>query len=557
MEKEYILGDPLPDVIGTSMAFTYLKRELAPTQKWKLPSATIAMINGDWHKAMQEYRQWFRSWSYKRPWPSKVAGRFRCLGTWPKHYHNAKGYSQSYLPKYRNDSIAELYGWWEHMKLTPENIKEFKNLAMKQAGKKWLPWKNRQAEGYLFGNCGDYGSQGYNKRWGGAAAFKKHILATKAKGIMPILYTEGILADVCTEVGQKNGQKWGVVKKDGTYLWAYKMWNMCVDCPGWGRYLADTCERLLRDTACDGIRFDQFGHAGWVCYSKKHAHKFALPGHNAWIQAEADICRQVRKAMNRVDETAILMTEYPGHDVMSQYLDACISYDFYHHEESTSYQPVFTDLFRFYFPECKIYELTFRWHPKAFTSMIFSGLALFGSYSEEQQALLKENAQAFDSVDITPLIPTLARKVYVNRFQGKDKTIYTILNTNKNTVKEDLMNIPLPGNYHVVNVINGTEISTQRNSKGAVVKMDITPDKFYCIGVFPKTISVKVENGKTIVKINKNCAGYKLKIVSSNGKELFSRTIHGDKREISVPENIEKGIIKLYKKNELWDITDL
>lgn len=559
VEKSYYLHNPLPDVYGTSMAFSYLKRSLTPGGKWQLPSASIAMVVGDWHKSISSYRQWFRSWAHKRPSPSKLAGKVSCLGTWMKSCHNTEGYSAEY-PEYYKGNIAEFYGWWEQKKITPEFIEENKKLAMKQANKEWKPW--RQYEGYLFGNCGDYGSQGYNERWGGLPAFKKHLSDTKQQGITSTLYTEGILADVTTEVGRKHGSEWGVIKKDGTYLWNYNLWNMCVDTVGWGDYLAQTAQRLVRETGCDGIRFDQFGHAGWVCHSTNHVHTFALPGHNAWVQAETDICRRVREAMDKVDESSVLMTEYPGHDVMSQYIDGCATYDSDHYEDAYPYQPMFVSLFRFYFNECKLYELLFsHYRDTAIRDMLFNGLGRYDPYPEKINKIMHENSDAFDGDDAIPLIPTLARRVYVNRFKGEKKTIYTVLNRNKEIVDGELFEIILPVGQHVVDIDNGIEISTYRSERENAIIMRLIPEKLYCIGMLPENISFKWNDGNISVCLKHGING-RLSVIEVNSKkELFSVTLtEADNRiEFSpkVMQAIQQGqdiFVKLYEGDELIDI---
>jgi len=561
VNRSFFLHNPLPETEGTSMSFSYLKRTLKPGSNWQLPSASIIMVAGDWHAVMDDYRKWFRSWANKRPYPSKLVGTFCGIGTWMKSCHTDDGYKAEY-PDYCKNNFLEFYGWWEQEKLTPEFIDKNKKLAMEQAGKEWKPWKGRQHEGYLFGNCGDYGSRGYNERWGGLPAFKKHILATKQQGMVANLYVEGILADVTTDVGRKHGPEWGVVKKDGTYLWSYNLWNMCVDTPGWGDYLADTAKRLITETGCDGIRFDQFGHAGWVCHSTNHTHTFALPGHNAWVQAEADICRRVRIAMDSVDETSVLMTEYPGHEVMSQHLDGSRTYDSDHYEGAFPHQPVFTSLFRFYFPECKLYELLFKnYRETAIRDMFFNGLGRYDPYPKNIDKLLHENSDAFDSLDITPLIPTLARKVYVNRFSGKNKTIYNILNLSGKEIDGKIFDDMVMMGNHLVNVETGMDISTYRSEKKTTIKMQLKPEQLYCIGVFPELISFKYNNLKKLTVHLKHGITGELVVALIDGKEIFKVALSDKDNDIDISRyTIKKQplVIKIYDMSgELLDIKSM
>lgn len=488
VDPELVMRTSVPRQIGTGLAVTYVARQLMPAETWDLPESVVAVMNGDWHQAMAAYTGWFDSWSHHRPQPSRLSGRFHtdgiwsASGIWSSSFHDRDGYTSAYA-QHHPHNVMEHYAWWEWDRLTPDYLQTTKALAEATAGKDWQPWPGRTTPEYLFGNCGDYGSAGYNERWGGLAAFREHLRTTRQSGALATLYVEGILADVPTRVGKRHGAQWGVKKKDGSYLWDYGMWNMCVDTPGWRRYLADTCARLVRETQCDGIRLDQFGHAGWPCYSTLHEHSFARPGHNAWVQAEAEACREVREAMDAVDATSVLMAEFPGHDVLGQYLDGCITYDYSQHLKVLRHvQPVYINLYRFAFPRCKLFDLGYTKHVLKDEHLFFNGMARFSAaYPPALDAILIKHADAFGGARIATLIPTLMRRVYVNRFVGADKALYTVLNARPETARGDLITVGEPVDLPVVNLINGQELVTRKEAAGTVISIELAPNDVACL----------------------------------------------------------------------------
>src|SRR5690606_8306669 len=144
-------------------------------------------------------------------------------------------------------------------------------------------------------NRGDYQ---YNTDWGGLPALKNILQEIRDGGQMPMFYTDPILADDNTELGNKYGPKYGVMNptwKDGYnvplnppgYVASYGGWCMDLDTQWYQDFLVQQTTRIVRDTGVDGIRFDEFGHRGYTCSNPQHEHLFAEPGHNAWLQAVA------------------------------------------------------------------------------------------------------------------------------------------------------------------------------------------------------------------------------------------------------------------------------
>jgi hypothetical protein len=92
-EHDLVLFKPYEATPGVSMAFSYWGRRLEPNQSWLLPVASLGVFNGDWRAAMEAYREWFESFSRKRPHPSKLVDCFNHEGIGHAHYHDKNGYN--------------------------------------------------------------------------------------------------------------------------------------------------------------------------------------------------------------------------------------------------------------------------------------------------------------------------------------------------------------------------------------------------------------------------------------------------------------------------------
>jgi gamma-glutamyl hercynylcysteine S-oxide synthase len=75
--------------------------------------------------------------------------------------------------------------------------------------------------------------------------------------------------------------------------------------------------------------------------------------------------------------------------------------------------------------------------------------------------ILRENSGAFNSMDFVPLIPTLHDGIWVNRFPGKSKTLFTILNMSPEGYNGPLFIGPPGDNTHYVSLWHYEELSPQ------------------------------------------------------------------------------------------------
>ena len=376
---------------GLGLTFDFLRRERAPGASFSPPDGCLGSHAGDWRAAMKTYVDWsHRIWP-PRPYPSKLTDRWHIT---------APGWGQSPLFKdgaYRTDyliprhDVAEMMSWWTWSELGPwgtpmDRLKEELGEALYNRYKAY--WVKEPVSGKLMYplNRGDY--DGYMPQWGGLPALREHIERVRQAGLLPMFYTDPILACANTKLGSQYGPTYGIInplwtdtyntgKTPPGYVGSYGGYNMCLDTEWYSAWLANEIARVCRETGIDGLRLDEFGHRGYVCHSDKHEHVFAEPGHNAWLQALSKTVRQVHAAMDEVRPGLVLTTEFPGHDQMAAALEGAIVYDVPPRGSGSSHPGQSPSLL---FPPLQGFlKSTARPNPRAATGCSFSAVgSLFG-----------------------------------------------------------------------------------------------------------------------------------------------------------------------------------
>ena len=519
-EDEYKWTNPLDPVEGTGFAYEYLRRTREPGHDFRPADAVLAAHPGDWHVAMRAYADWaHRVWRF-RPYPS----RLRTI-----HHMIAAGWGQDVLfrdGKYRTDFIQpntdciELMSWWEWSPLGPWStpFDKIHTVLSDALYRMWEPYfvKDPVTGQTMWNNQpGDY--DGYNARFGGLPAFRGAIQTYRDMGAFVTLYTDPIRCDDASKIGQAHGRDWGVVGADGEPVRSYEVWNMCHDVAEYRQWVADTMKRVMRETGADGIRLDEYGHRGWACFSKLHQHTFAEPGVTQWQKAIAETTRLVREGMDEVSPGSVLTTEHPGYDYLMQFIDGCITYDLT--VQATPLRPLECDAQRFYFPECKAYELDHQSADLASKKKFWNAVESFGRYYPAiMYAILKENEDAYQTRECEPLVPTLLRYVYANRFSGGGKTIYHLYNATGHTVDDALLDVTLRPDQHLFDLLNSRELPLQ----GSTLRLYLGPGDVACVALLPRCLDVATQHGRLQVNARPPRAGCRLAACDAEGSELLS-----------------------------------
>ncbi len=525
-DPEFKWTNSLPAVPGVGLAYEYLRRTRQPGAAFAAKDVLLRAHAGDWRAAMRDYAAWcHRAWKF-RPYPSRLT---------PLTSMIARGWGQDVLfreGKYRDDLVkprtdcVELMSWWEWSPLGPWGT-PIDEVEKKLGAQKAKSWKSYFAKDPVTGrlmfnnNPGDY--DGYNVRWGGLPPLREAIQSYQKAGAVVTLYTDPMRCDGNSRCGQKWGKLWGVVKPDGKHRDDYDAWRMCLDVAEYRQWIAQAMRRVLQETGADGIRLDEHGHCGSACFSKLHQHTFAEWGNTEWQRATAESTKLVREAMDEVSPTSVLTTEHPGYDFLMPFMEGCITYDLT--VQATALRPLECNTQRFYFPECKAFELVHRpgvdvHHSKR----LWNAVGSFGAiYPAGMYQLLRENEDALASRDCEPLVPTLSRFVYANRFTAGDKTLYTLFNATGHTFTGDVLKLDLQPGEHVFDLLECREAETapEGSGQGTVVRAFLARDESTCLARLRSRLAVKRSGSRVEVTAGTVQPGWRIRVCNAQGETLL------------------------------------
>ncbi|MCD6351020.1 MAG: hypothetical protein J7M26_02775 [Armatimonadetes bacterium] len=573
MDPALLWQHSLPPAPGVSLTFEYLRRTLAPGQSLQWAPTLLAAHEGDWHQAMSEYSRWaHRVWKW-RPYPGALADRWNVTapGWGQKPLVSKEGWRTDYLTE--DCDIAEMMSWWEWSDLGPWRVPMDMERLPKLLGEPFFKrykayWVVDPIAGRLRYplNRGDYN---YNETWGGLTAFRAHIDKVKSEGVMAGVYIDGILACDTTEVGHKYGPIYGVMNpywKDGLkcplspegYVAAYGSWNMCCDTEWWADRLSHTVARIFRDTGIDYLRLDEFGHRGYPCFSTKHKHMFAPePGHNAWLQGCAEICRRTHRLMDQIRPGLALTTEFPGNDHMAANLDGSIVYEVGYH--ALPIRPVVCNLLRFYFPECKPFDLDYKHTPHGEEVKLWNGMGAFGNrYSLRYLRLLRHHTDIFGRGTSEPLLPTLVPQVYCNRFAGGDKQVLALINARPYPVEGLLVVVDKRQGRHFVELLRGLELTPQKYEGRWAIGLRLEPGELALIADLPALAEARVVGGRAHVRLAQPQAATRVVLLDMDGAAL-AEAAAARQATLDLPRDLlgKTAVVAVYSGKYVADLVPL
>lgn len=485
---------PLRPGEGIGIAVDYQRLTLNPKEFKAFPSANIGAHAGNWKYAMTRYAKWAKTvWKF-RPYPGKLTGTYNLLAGIgcgrPLYKENFERLKTEPI------DIAEINGYWTVSDKAPwntpfENIERLGPRLMREYknGFGFYPDPETGKMLYMF-NRGDY--DGYNPQWGGLPRLQKLIKSIQKQNKLLLLYTDPILVSANSNYGKKYAPNYAVINpawKDPHQCLGnptvppgvvcnYYSYCMCLNSPEYIKHVADSMARLIKETDADGIRLDEYGHRGYVCLSNKHKHIYGEYGQHVWLQALKKSVQMIREKTDTFKPDALLLGEFPGADITAAEFDGALSYDICRRQSAL--RPVQVNLFRFFFPECKIFELNVAGPKNSMDYWLFNGLGVYnsGRYKREYWEILQKHKDAF-SGDIEPLVPTLRKHVYANRFTtlDKKKTIYTIINHNRFAVDEPVLLLPEKENMRCYEEISKQKLILRPYLQGQAISLRLNPEE--------------------------------------------------------------------------------
>lgn len=563
---EYTWTGSLPEVEGTGLTCEYLRRTRAPGRSFTPAPAVLAAHPGDWRVAMKAYADWaHRVWAW-RPYPSRLKD---------VHTMTAHGWAKDVLFKdgaYRTDFIkpladcVEIMSWWDWSPLGPLGapIDQLESKLTPGQAKLWAPYivKDPVTGQMMWNNQpGDY--RGYNERFGGLPAFRKAVETWKSMGPLVTLYTDPFrLDEFSCETGRRFGKAWCVMGPDGQYHMGYEVTNPCHDLPEVRDWVVAEMKRVMQETGADGIRLDEYGHMGWACFNPDHKHTYAEPGVSQWNKAIAETTCRVRAAMDEVNPASVLTTEHPGYDYLMRCLDGCITYDYT--VQATLLRPLEVNLQRFYFPECKAYELDHRGADRLDRKKFWNGVASFGRILPKPfYTIYDENEDVFSSRDCEALVPTLVPRLYANRFSAPGKTFLHLYNATGHTQAGPALEVDVQPGQHAVELLTCEPVRLTPHGATHAATLWLERDKVACVAVLPVLLrDVRREaDALTFSLAGSAAAGATLALAATDGTMLCTQPAAAGENRLDLAalpaDSAPPACVKLLKDGTLLDLRPL
>jgi len=557
----------LPTAPGAAIAFSYTTYEREAGKSFAPPDALLQMHTGDWHSAMRIYADWaHRVWQWRPP-NNKLRDvwQISSLGWTDNPIQPAMIDKTGWRADHFKGQVqaAELMTWWEWSDKGPwkvplDQAKEKLGEAFYNRFKYMFSAVDPVTgkKGYMF-NRGDYD---YNQSWGGKEGVQKYVELLHQNKQLAVLYTDPLLVDDNTRLA-KDAPDYAIMNplwKDGYkvpldppgYVVPYASYRMCLDNERYQNFVVQQMTRIVKDTNVDGIRLDEFGYGNIAtCFNPKHKHLFAESGHNATFQAEALMSKSIHEAVDKIHPGFILMTEDTGYDHLAANVEGALNYTLVVNNDPEM-RPVPLSVFRFYFPEHKLYMFNNGRDLKADDFALWNGIGTFEIFYPPAYAkILEENGDAFSDPDAKPLISTLAPRVYANQFQAGQKTITTLYNARKFTVDRPLLKVLSDKNYHYFDLLNCRELDVKDNA----ISLYLHPGDVAAVAKLPKVLSVQDH----VVKLSRIPQNAVITLCDINGNELWRQSVKNN--SITLPASLPEGAVavKLFAGKYLTDVTAL
>jgi len=218
---------------------------------------------------------------------------------------------------------------------------------------------------------------------------------------------------------------------------------------------------------------------------------------------------------------SVLTTEHPGYDFLMPNLEGCITYDL--SVLASPLRPLPCNLQRFYFPECKPFELALRGVDHNHRQRFWNAVGSFGTvYPPAMDAILRENAAVLASRDCEPLLPTLVRYVYANRFRSGQRTITMLYNATGRSFTAAFLEVPRAAGRHTVDLLGCREIVCRAHGPSGVAEGFLRRGNVACLASLPERLAVRPSADAIEVRVNCAEPGGELRLCDRSGKILWS-----------------------------------
>jgi len=459
---------------------------IEPGKEIRLPETCLVFHGGDWHGALDAYRDWVHTW-YK---PVKSGG----LDWWRKSFTvrshlTDRAYSWT-VPifdaeknEYRIDRLLEEDR--RHLGQQPDVFHL----------KGWCDRKNLQGGDF---HGGDYAVADYT---GGADALRSAIRKLQRHGVRVSLYTIPDRIAKSSRIGRELGPKIAQVRGDGRPLQDDRVWYVCIGAKPWRDHYVQALKRTRHELGVDAIYVDVFGYSRrQVCNCPEHGHQVPLNVNEA--------CgRLARRLRDELPEGVALWSEFPLSDVNSQYISGNITYYFLSlheyliksydpSERAPLFSPPGQSVYRFAFPGVKQFGFPVGFEgspdPHELGFLFFNGEGLYDvgwllydsrtlARVRKWLAIQREYADCFATAAPEPLVPTEAGQVYANRFPTASRTVWTLWNARFTTYRGPVLAVPHRPGATYRDVWNNRKLRPRIIRRKAIITLTLDPQGLGCV----------------------------------------------------------------------------
>jgi hypothetical protein len=458
---------------GGSYALEFLPQTVAAGGVWTSVPVAVAVTPGDWRAQFHAYRRWVATWhkplAPRKPW-------FRSLWSFPS-------ISPRNPPQTPLDQRLDFLALAARRNHAIPGVTDYVHL---------FGW----AQTEQFGHWGAYD---HYQELGGREHFRQAVARAQQAGQPVGLYLDGYLVSTKSDKpSQEQIEQWAVRTADGQKLFhpEYDAHSMCPYVPAWREHLCNAYRRVAAEVQPNGMYLDEFGRCmtSRICYNPNHGHPVPM----GMCAGEWRLSRQMREA---VPPTVATYCEFVPADVATQYLDGA-----YGHVALDNFRggygrlaPHFVNLHRFALPDFKTFELIYyvplrngNWFLLKYPFFNGDGYYLtdqeLRGYDEHSRAFLSrvfkiQHAQrdAFTAPDVEPLVATRVAGLYANRFSTARKTVWTLLNTNYQTVRGGVLCVATRPGATYWDAWHERPISAQVEAGPTVLHLEVGPRAVGCV----------------------------------------------------------------------------
>lgn len=211
---------------------------------------------------------------------------------------------------------------------------------------------------------------------------------------------------------------------------------------------------------------------------------------------------------------------------------------------------------RFYFPECKAYELDHQGADLQSRKKFWNAVESFGRlYPTNMYNIPNENDDVYQGHDNYPLLPTLKQHLYANRFRGGGKTMYHLYNATGATYEGPVLEVALKPGQHAFELLRGEELPVTQGR----VSVYVERDDVACVAVLPQVLTVQRE-GQTLTLQAKDKKPGQVVVVDEKGEAVLTQELAAGGGQVDLsklPEGAKAVYVKLLRGGQLVDAAGL